>query len=121
MSVMENQNKMVSALRWVARIWSIPAIFFAVSEILFPSSENGVSEGWFTWATVILMFLSVVGLVIAWWKELIGGWASIGTLVLFLVFYWVDASEFFPGWMLLIGFVALPAVLFLIYGYLSKD
>lgn len=119
MAVMENQDRKFLVLRWVARIWSIPAIFFAVNEILFPSSENVVEEGWFTWATVMLMFLSVVGLLVAWWKERIGGWASLGILVLFFVFYWVDASEFFPGWIWLVGFVALPAVLFLIYDYLN--
>ncbi|MEJ2510743.1 MAG: hypothetical protein P8Y72_04000 [Anaerolineales bacterium] len=120
MSVSEVQENKFSVLRWVARIWSIPAIFFAVNEILFPSTENGVQEGWFTWATVILMFLSIVGLLVAWWRDLLGGLASIGLLFLFFVFYWFDAGEFFPGWIWLVGFVALPAGLFVLYDYLEN-
>jgi len=117
---LENRDKWIRVLRWVARIWSLPAIFFAVSELLFSSADTGVEEGWFTWATVVLLFLSVIGLLVAWWNERIGGWASISTLIVFFFFYWIDAAEFFPGWVLLLTMVAIPAVLFLLYDYLQQ-
>lgn len=120
MSVMESQTKRFIFIRWVARVWSIPAIFFAVNELFFPDAHQGVETNWFTWATVIVMFLSVVGLLIAWWYERLGGWASIGLLVVFLIFYWVDTAEFFPGWSWLLGFVALPAGLFLLSDFLNQ-
>ncbi len=120
MSSVEYRASWVPALKWVARIWSLPAIFFAVSEILFSSNTRSVAEGWFTWATVIMMFLSVVGLLVAWWNERFGGWASIGTLVVFFIFYYVDAAEFFRGWVLLLSFVAIPAVIFLIFDYFQQ-
>jgi hypothetical protein len=120
MSSSNNRDKWVLLLRWVARIWSLPAIFFAVSEILFPATDNTAQESWFTLATVVLMFVSVVGLLIAWWKEILGGWLTLTTLALFFVFYWIDAAEMFPGWVLLLSFVVLPAVLFLLFDYLNK-
>lgn len=120
MSSSNTRDNWLLVLRWVARIFSLPAIFFAVSELIFPATENGVQENWFTWATVVLMFLSVAGLLIAWWKEVYGGWVALSMLALFFVFYWIDSAELFPGWSLLLAFVVLPAMLFLLFDFLNQ-
>jgi hypothetical protein len=120
MSVLQNEEKRILVLRWVARIWSLPAIFFAVSEVLFSQKDSGVEDGWLTWATVVMLFLSVVSLLIAWWNERFGGWASIISLLVFFIIYWIDAAEFFQGWLLLFAFVALPAILFLVFDYFNQ-
>lgn len=120
MSVSEGQDNKFSVLRWVARIWSIPIIGLIVNEILFPSDKYFVNDGWLAWATRILLFLSVFGLLIAWWNELMGGLASIGLLILFFLFYWFDKGEFAPGWMMYLGLIALPAALFILYDYVAR-
>lgn len=120
MSTMENRTNWLSVLRWVARVWSLPAIFFAISEFLFPGNENGIQEGFFTWLTVIVLFLSVIGLLIAWWKESLGGWVSLAALAVFFILYAIDAGEFFPGWGYVLPFIVAPAVLFLVYGYYQQ-
>jgi len=117
MSSLGNRDTRIRILRWVARIWSLPAIFFAVSELIFSSSDPGIEEGWLAWATVVILFLSVIGLLIAWWRERFGGWMSIGALLLFFILYWMDTARLFPGWGLLIAFVAVPAILYLVFDY----
>lgn len=120
MSLDENQAKRFLILRWVARIWSLPAVFIAVNELLFPDGYSIIEETWLAIATVVLMVLSAIGLLVAWWNERVGGWVSISLLVVFFITYWLDAAEFFPGWSVMLIFVALPAILFLVFDYFNQ-
>jgi len=120
MSSAKNQAKRYLFLKWVARIMSLPAVFFAVNELLFPDGFSIIEETWLAVATVVLMIFSSIGLLVAWWNERIGGWVSISLLVLFFIAYWFDAAEVFPGWSVMLIFVALPAVLFLVFDYLNQ-
>lgn len=102
-------------LRWVARIWSIPAIFFMFAHFLEPETGAGVDEDLLTWITLGLLFVSVFGLVLAWWKAGPGAWMAIIALALSMLLYWVDNGEFFPleGFGLFLLGIAVPAGLFL--------
>lgn len=121
---MENANsvekKEYGLLKWGARIWSLPAIIFMVGELLFPHSEPGIHEKFITYVALGILFVSVFSLALGWFRELAGGWLSLGSLVLFLLIYWISEGRFFPSfWLLLLG-IAAPAGLFLLYDYLRK-
>ena len=120
MSSEEDRAKRFLMLRWIARIWSLPAVFIAVNELLFPDGYSIIEETWLAIATVVLMVLSAIGLLVAWWNERVGGWVSISLLVVFFITYWLDAAEVFPGWSMMLIFVALPAVLFLVFDYFNQ-
>ena len=106
----------IKVLRWLARVWSIPAIMFAGAHIISPDNGNGAQVNWYEWLAVGTMFLSVLALIVAWWKEKIGGWAAIILLVLSLIIYTIYAQEIFPwqGLLTLVIGVVVPAILFLV-------
>lgn len=113
----EKQSKSASRnlIWWVARIWSLPAIFFVIGHLFEPEMEGGVQEDWLTWVTLGLLFVSVFGLVLAWWQARPGAWMAIVALVLSLALYWIDNGEFFPWQGVGLFFVGIivPAGLFL--------
>jgi hypothetical protein len=128
----DNRNKATRRMRWVARIWSIPIIVYAL--IMFV----GYTWSWITTGVAdpyavedvspvealppILLFLSIVGLGIAWRWERLGGTIALlfllGT-VLVLLFQTPIARNFpasaIPYLLSLI--VAIPAVLFVVCGW----
>ena len=113
MDSQNNSQVWTKVVRWAARVWSIPAILFAGGNLLFPDSNGGVEVFWYEWLAVGTMFASVFALLLAWWKERIGGWASLGLLVLSVIIYGIYAGEFFPAWWILLIGIAVPAGLFL--------
>lgn len=122
---MDDQNKFQSWARvtkWAARIWSIPAILFAGAHLVFPDSEPGVEVLWYEWLAVGTLFASVFALLLGWWKPKVGGWASLGLLVLALIIYSIYRGELFPleGLIVLLIGVAAPAALFLVADRLRK-
>ena len=42
----EKTKNWVPIVRWVAHIWSLAPIIFALAEIVFPHSEEGVVVPW---------------------------------------------------------------------------
>ena len=102
-------------VRWIARIWSIPAIFFMFAHFFEPDTGASLEEDLLTWITLGLLFVSVFGLALAWWKARPGAWMALIALVLSMLLYWVDNGEFFPleGFGLFLLGIAVPAGLFL--------
>ncbi len=111
---MKFTEKQAKLLRWIARVWSLPAILFIIGELVFPHSESDVQENWLTWVCVGTLFSSTFSLALAWFKARLGGWLSLGLFALFLVLYAIDAKEFFPAFWLVLAAIAAPAVLFLL-------
>lgn len=116
MSEREKDLKLAKIFKWTARVWSLPAILFVLAHLIGPDEGQGVQEGWLTMTSVAVLMLSAAGLLVAWWKERIGGWASIAAMVMFFVLYWVDRRAFFPlqGAVLVLVGVAVPAGLFIL-------
>jgi hypothetical protein len=107
-------------LRWTARIWSLPAVLFALAEILFPHGGDAYVPP-IEWAALGLQFSAVIGLALAWRWEIVGGALSLITMLSSFVLF-VIARGFFPwqAGLLWVGFVIAPAALFLVCGLRSR-
>ena len=102
-------------IRWTARLISLGPIIFLLGEFLFPHGDSEIPVPWVEFIPLGFMALSVIGLILAWRWERIGGWLSLGSLAAFLILFWIIQGEFFP-WVAIIplSFIVVPAVLFLL-------
>ncbi len=105
-----------SAVRWTARLWSIAAIVllagFVVGEGVNPSEPH---------EALGLVFFPLgicVGMVLAWWREALGGWITVGSLAAFYVLH-VATSGALPRGFAWLAFAA-PGFLFLVAWGLSR-
>ena len=85
-------NKRLTILRWVARVWSVPSIF----ALLLPYFVEGVY--WLQATSVreaighLCFFAILVGLVLAWRWEGLGGALTVAGLAAFYVTWWWNVS-----------------------------
>lgn len=100
------------AMRWAGRITSLFSI--AVLLMFLFGGNEGLPSGHEWLGLALFPGCVVLGFVVAWWKELIGGAASIGGLMAFYVWFLATGGVLSAG-----GYFALftlPAVFFLISG-----
>lgn len=130
-----NPDRVTKRIRWIARIWSLPIMAGALL-VLVGYAWNWVTQGVADPYAVedyppiealppILMFLSILGLAIAWRWERLGGTIVVifQLAVLALLFITSPLTHDFPRlavpyllWMI----VTIPGVLFLVCGWRSK-
>jgi hypothetical protein len=113
----EKTRNWVRVVRWVARIWSLGPILFALAEILFPHAEEGEIVPWTELVPLGLAFISVIGLALAWRWERLGGWISLGALAVFLILFLITVERSFPAVLIFLVGIGVPATLFLISAY----
>jgi len=109
----------IPVLRWIARVWSILSIltvlFFAVNELL-PS--GGPPPTLQEWLGLTLFPIGVsVGLVIAWYREELGGILALGCLIAFYIWNLLHSGHLPRGPFFFL--IAAPALFFLGAGFLS--
>ena len=125
----DRHNRVTQWIRWIARIWSLPIIIYAL--LMFA----GYTWSWITTGVAdpyavedyppienlppILMFLSILGLGVAWRWERLGGVITLvlELAVLVLLFILTPIARDFPRSAipyLLTLIVAIPGVLFLV-------
>ena len=97
-------------LRWIARVWSVASVslllFFVVGEGIHPTSPAATE-----WLVLLLFPVGVaVGMIVAWWREGLGGAVTVVSLVLFYLLTGVLGRFPRGGWFL--AFSA-PGFLFL--------
>lgn len=109
-------RRWVLALRWAARVWSVASVAlvlaFIVGEGFNPSGRN-------EWLGVLFFPVGIsVGMILAWWKEGLGGSITVGSLLAFYVLHLTTAGTFPKGWAWLA--FAAPGFLFLLSSQLSR-
>jgi hypothetical protein len=116
---MQNQTERLPAftqlVRWTARVWSICSIVlllgFVVGEGIHPTTSGEVLG---------LLFFPLgitVGMVLAWWREGLGGGIAVGSLLVFYAIHFATAGALPRGWAWLA--FAAPGFLFLLCWYRS--
>lgn len=113
-------SSVVSGVRWIARGWSILSILFvgvfAVGEILGGANPGGPTCQ--EWLGLALWPIGVViGLVVAWHREKLGGFLALGCLVAFYAWNLFRSGHLPRGPFFFL--VAAPGLLFFVLGFLS--
>lgn len=110
------KNKLLFWIKLIARVSSLIilslVLLFIFGEGINPSNVN-------EWIGFIFFPAGIsVGMILAWWKEGLGGIITVGSLVLFYLIYFFS-SQTLPeglGWLTF----SLPGFLFLLYWCLKK-
>ncbi|NOZ29452.1 MAG: hypothetical protein GXP39_15565 [Chloroflexi bacterium] len=131
----EDRDRVTTRMRWIAQVWSIPIIAYALLMLI------GYAWNWVTLGTPdpyavegypliealppIFMFLSILGLGIARRWELAGGAIAVAFLLatILLLIIRIPITRDFPRSAIpyvLSATVATPGVLFLICGWRSR-
>ncbi len=112
------QNILTPIVRWTARIMSIVSIglvlLFIIGEGFNPAQIKPTE-----WLGILFFPVGIsIGMILAWWKEGIGG---VITVICLLMFYIVDfaITNRFPNGWAWIAF-ASPGFLFILYWYLKQ-
>lgn len=105
--------------RWIARGWSILSILFVLAFAIGEGmASRGPRPGLHEWVGLALFPIGVgVGLVVAWYREELGGILALGCLIAFYVWNLLRSGHLPRG---PFGFlVAAPGLIFLLAGFLS--
>lgn len=108
----------VCCVRGLARALSVIVIGLV---LLIFVGEGGSGLSRLTASDAVLMvvfWIAVVGLAIAWRAELLGGALAVGGMLLFCTMNWSLAGSLPKSWYF--AFLALPGLLFLIAATLEK-
>lgn len=118
-SITVKRNPIILSIRWLARLLSLLSIGLFL--LIFIGEEFDPTVITFReWVGLFFFpFGITVGMILAWWREAVGGAITIGSL---LAFYLVDfiLSGDFPGGPFFLLF-ALPGFLFLICAKLEES
>ena len=109
---MEDKN-WVPVVRWVARIWSLIPILYALAHVFFPDTEPGVEVFWYEWLSLSLIGVCLLGLALAFRWEKLGAWVALIALAAFTVVFMITVERNFPMVLIFILGLGIPAGMFL--------
>jgi hypothetical protein len=110
-------GRRIAILRKIARIWSLVIIGLGILLFIAETIESQTTElapyPWFENLIPVTLFLSVVGLAVAWKWEGIGGGMAVGFAVVNLLIYLATGRSKVAAVALILAPVVLPGLLFL--------
>lgn len=122
----QGKSRWLKVVFWIARIWSALVIAITVvilvGHLIFPEEGGAASIPWYEYLMPLSMLVSVVGLIIAWRRRVLGSAICIGFALLNLAIYIITGGP--RPWHVFVFVmlpVILPALLFLLYGRLSAS
>jgi len=103
------RKRLTLVIRWTARAWAIVTIgvvlLLCVGEGLYPKNPA-------EWIGLVLYPGGIcVGMILAWWKEGLGGAITVGSLLAFYALHTATAGSLPRGWGWLV--LAVPGFLFI--------
>jgi hypothetical protein len=114
MSTANAVPRSVKIIRWIARIWSILVFVVALLEIFTPdpnATEPVPAEDWFL---LSLWGVAILGLLVAWRWELVGGIITIATMFIRELAWFILKGHWLVNFLIVWLFVVPPAILFLV-------
>jgi hypothetical protein len=106
--------------RWIARIWSIPIFIFALVRTFTPdpyATEPVPTEDWFL---LSLWGVAILGLLVAWRWEMVGGIMTIATMFFRELVWVLLKGNWIVNFLIIWAAVVPPAILFLVAWALEK-
>jgi hypothetical protein len=113
-----SQAKLTDVIRWTARILSVVSICVV---LLFMTGEgfNPVRIKPTEWILFLFFPFGIsLGMILAWWREGIGGGITLGSLAMFYVVHLAISGRFPNGWAFLV--FTIPGFLFLLSWYRAR-
>jgi hypothetical protein len=119
---MRADKRGVTAIRWLARVWSMASIGFVLLMFVGSALAEGFNPAQFAFRELVgLLFFPFgvcLGMILAWRREGLGGGMTVGSLLAFYAALRVMDGRFPRGpWFAL---VAAPGLLFLVCWLLSR-
>ncbi len=109
----------VSIIRWTARGWSILALLVALMIIFTPDPYATSPVPAIEWFILSLWGVAILGLLVAWRWEFLGGLITIGTMVFRELIFYIAMGYWIPAFLLVWILVIPPAILFILAARLS--
>ena len=117
-----SKNMTLITLRWIARIWSYIVVAFIVLFVGAHFFESGSGIGSMSLENAIAFTFFPIGLtaglIIAWWKEGLGGIIATGSIIAFHFAMLYFGGN--PDFAFFIELLAVPGPLFIICWLLSR-
>jgi hypothetical protein len=105
----------VPVLRRTARVWSLASVGLVLAFIVGEGGPSGPNE----WLGFLFFPFGIcAGMVLAWWREGLGGIVTVASLVVFYLIHLATAGSLPNGWAWLA--FAAPGFLFLLTWFLSR-
>ena len=101
-------------IRWIARIWSILIFVVALLRIFVPDPSVTEPVPALDWFLLSLWGVAILGLLIAWRWELIGGIITIATMFFRELIWVMLKGDWLVNFLIIWLIVVPPAILFLV-------
>lgn len=116
--LLRSSNHLGAFIRWTARLWSI-ATLLILSAFIFGDAEPSKPTA-VEWIGLAFFPGGVVaGLLLGWWREQLGGWITVFSLIGFYVWHFFTSGRLSAGPYFLL--LSAPGFLFLITAWLQKS
>lgn len=107
----DRQRLLTQMVRWIGRAWAVASIVlilaFLVGEGIDLSQMKAIE-----WLGFLFFPVGIcAGMILAWWREGLGGIVAVGSLLIFYMIHFMTAGTFPKGWAWLV--FAAPGFLFL--------
>jgi len=111
----KKKNRTITVIRWIARIWGgLGALFLLLMVLGHLFGENGETPNVGEWIALFFFpFGVMVGLILAFKWEGLGGIVAIGCMIVWHVVMLILHGD--PDFVLFIDGIAAPGVLFIVY------
>ena len=113
----KDSSVLTKILRWVARIWSLLALGFALTIIITPDPYQVRPITLMEIFILSFWGVAILGLILAWRWERIGAMLTIITMPVRELIYFLIYREWFINFMLVWALVIPPAVMYLFTWY----
>jgi len=114
MSTANAVPRSVKIIRWIARIWSILIFVVALLEIFTPDPNATEPVPVADWFLLSLWGVAILGLLVAWRWELVGGIITIATMFIRELAWVILKGHWLVNFLIVWLFVVPPAILFLV-------
>jgi hypothetical protein len=113
---LRRHDRQIAVPRWAARAWSIGSIALVLAFIV---GERSLPSTWHEWLGFLFFPLGMcAGLVVAWWRERLGGLVAIASLTTLYLIVLAMIATFPHGWAWFV--FSVSGFLFLVTDELSR-
>ena len=114
MSTVHALPRSVTITRWIARIWSFLVFAVAILEIFVPDPNATEPVPLADWFLLSLWGVAILGVLVAWRWELVGGIITIATMFIRELAWVILKGHWLVNFLIVWSFVVPTAILFLV-------